>query len=268
MLHHANTDRLFAIWQVKWPNSYMEPSTASSGTATITIGDSITQDSPLTPFHKDTSGTFWTSAAVRDTRTFGYVYSETADNNASSATYAVNRLYQSTAEVPDNGTVSSSTISGTVTLPAPTGTAIPAPYTGTATATLTPYDRTKRASTQNTRNYTEWITNVRVAQNAMNSNFDIFVFLGSFGNDVSKWRTDPHLAGTVTIFKPVGTAQQQQEDAGLVVAGAVPLTKKLNDNAAAGGYNVDDSASVAAYLKKNLHWQVATVLIQFLSPST
>ncbi len=104
MLHHPNVDRLFAIWQTTYPNSYLSRTFASPGIATITPSDAISQDSPLTSFHSTLDGSFWTSSSVRDIKVFGHIYPETAVNNASCSIRAVNYLYKSSVGLPVNKT--------------------------------------------------------------------------------------------------------------------------------------------------------------------
>ena len=228
MLHHANVDRLFAIWQLINPDTYLESDPTLSGTATITPGDPIDEDSPLTPFHKDTEGTFWTSAAVRDTTVFGYTYPETAENNATCAVQYVNRLYGPSAGTPANKTTAARMM--------------------------------RRNEEHEPGVYTEWITNIRVAENALDSTFTIYVFLGDFGSDPNAWLTDKNLVGSHTVFTPFSSSTKQDDP--IVVAGTVPLAKDLNDNAKAGGYNTANTTSVEEYLTNNLHWRVAKVCCQ------
>ncbi len=229
MFHHANVDRLFAIWQTINPSTYVSNTTAASGTATISPGDRITPDTPLKPFHSSINGTFWTSAAVRSTQTFGYTYPEVADNNASCAIQAVNYLYGPSAGKPANQTL----------------------------ASKKRRQSAKRNGVQQPGLYYEWITNIRVSQNALDSTFTIFVFLGDFNPDLKYWLTDPHLVGSHTVFTPFSSDTEQK--AGVLVAGTVPLTKDLNEYAVANGYDTANITSVEAYLTSNLHWRVVQV---------
>ena len=275
MLHHANLDRLFAIWQTIWPHSYVANTSATSvrifglhissfepsfelrdmswerslsrpvsklplpfqssktdseitnqGTATIAPGESISQESPLKPFHRSRNGTFWTSSAIRDTRSLGYTYPETADDSASCAIQAVNYLYGPSAGRPVNKTLSSGNFS-------------------------------KRDGPQQPGFYYEWITNIRVAQNALNSTFTVHVFLGNFNSNPKFWLVDPNQVGSHTVFMPFSSSAEQ--NAGLIVAGTVPLTKYLNHNATTGHYNTATNTGVERYLRNNLHWRVAKV---------
>ncbi|KAK3343064.1 hypothetical protein B0H65DRAFT_576876 [Neurospora tetraspora] len=121
MLHHANTDRLVALWQAIYYHdttfNYSFPSGGQLGTKKGTI---LTADSPLKPFHaefpanssgsgntapppSDAGGFFHTSNSVADLRTFGYTYPElntdwqTPDKEklAAQVRKAVNKLYGS-----------------------------------------------------------------------------------------------------------------------------------------------------------------------------
>ena len=116
MLHHANTDRLIALWQaIYYDNTTFNFSYASSGQLGTKKGTTLTPDSPLKPFHaaypatndsappSDAGGFFHTSHSVADLRTFGYSYPElstdwqTADKEklAAEVKKAVNKLYGS-----------------------------------------------------------------------------------------------------------------------------------------------------------------------------
>ena len=94
-LHHMMVDRLFALWQGINPNSYGASQTAPHATWTIPAGQVQDANSPLTPFHRNTNGDFWTSNQVRDWKVFKYTYPEFSNSDGSSRAIqsAVNRLY-------------------------------------------------------------------------------------------------------------------------------------------------------------------------------
>ncbi|KAK4690189.1 hypothetical protein P7C71_g6534, partial [Lecanoromycetidae sp. Uapishka_2] len=104
-LHHANVDRLLAIWQAIHPDSYTTPEVNTVGTQTIAPGTIDDINSPLTPFHSDNAGTLYTSATVRSTRTFGYTYPEVIDWNVNATQLSsnvranVNKLYNPTGSI-------------------------------------------------------------------------------------------------------------------------------------------------------------------------
>ncbi|ESZ89927.1 hypothetical protein SBOR_9689 [Sclerotinia borealis F-4128] len=99
-LHHANVDRLFAMWQAVHPDAWMLPESDQIGTFTIAPGATDTSTSPLTPFYQADGETPWTSDAARYTSTFGYSYASVPDaliTNATelsaNVTATVNALY-------------------------------------------------------------------------------------------------------------------------------------------------------------------------------
>lgn len=105
MLHHANVDRLIAMWQATHPNNQMfggsfRTNSAMFGTAR---GTGYNQHSPLKPFYQANRQKLWTSDGVKSTRTFGYTYPElqdwtmSTDQLRTSVTRQINQLYGSSA---------------------------------------------------------------------------------------------------------------------------------------------------------------------------
>jgi len=93
-LHHANVDRLFALWQTINPDSFVPSATAPHSTWVIPSGASLNGDYPLEPFNKDASS-YWTSNEIRDWTVLGYTYPEftTSDGEKSDIATYVNALY-------------------------------------------------------------------------------------------------------------------------------------------------------------------------------
>lgn len=97
-LHHANVDRILAMWQAIYPDSYVEPVLNMYGTYYQDGGSIDTIDTPLAPFHSD-NVTMWTAASARDVTTFGYTYPELNFQNLSTSAPSamvvqeVNQLY-------------------------------------------------------------------------------------------------------------------------------------------------------------------------------
>ncbi|KAK4453979.1 Di-copper centre-containing protein [Podospora aff. communis PSN243] len=79
MLHHANVDRYFAMWQAINYNSQMFNSVDTSrGMLGTASGSNVTVSTPLKPFYGQ-SLTLHTSGSVTQTRDFGYTYPEIDD---------------------------------------------------------------------------------------------------------------------------------------------------------------------------------------------
>ncbi|KAL8651556.1 MAG: hypothetical protein Q9210_003187 [Variospora velana] len=55
-LHHANVDRLFALWQAIYPNATVTPQVNAIGTFTVDPGTTEDINTQLSPFHSDDSG--------------------------------------------------------------------------------------------------------------------------------------------------------------------------------------------------------------------
>lgn len=100
-LHHANLDRLFAIWQATHPNSYLTPNDnyrTEGGTFGIPAGTRITSNTDLSPFRSSATD-FYTSEEVRSTKSLGYMYPETVDWDKSAEQYIpwvneqINQIY-------------------------------------------------------------------------------------------------------------------------------------------------------------------------------
>lgn len=98
MLHHANIDRLFALWQAIYydePISWRGSGFGQLGTPRTT---NATPDDPLKPFQRDGGG-YHTTATVTRIGDFGYTYPElefwnkTAEELSQDAKRAVNQLY-------------------------------------------------------------------------------------------------------------------------------------------------------------------------------
>jgi len=236
-LHHTNIDRLFSIWQAIYPDSYMEPAVATTGTATIKAGDKLDQDSPLIPFHKDTSNNFHTPSSVRDTETFGYSYPEINGNDISGVKRAVNALYGSSSgqsiarrgevEERSNDSQPTATIQLSTGVPSasvqPSGAAQPSGVAAQIAGGLSempgPSNSSLDVLQQGT--YQEWITN---------------------------------LVGTHTVANPLVANPSQIHNT--LVTGTIPLSAKLQLDADKGKFDMRNPTQVSTYLKDNLHWRI------------
>ena len=101
---HSSIDRVFALWEVLNPNSYVEPMGDTYGTFVLEAGTVEDVNTPLYPFHRsDDPNDFWTSGNSRSTRDFGYTYPEIQDWGVDQGTLqnnvrtAINNLYNAPA---------------------------------------------------------------------------------------------------------------------------------------------------------------------------
>ncbi|KAG8922347.1 hypothetical protein FRC00_007549, partial [Tulasnella sp. 408] len=72
-LHHANVDRVLAMWQVIHYNSWILPAADGDETWTTRQGEMVDENTQLSPFWL-TPESCWSSAQVRDIAAFRYTY--------------------------------------------------------------------------------------------------------------------------------------------------------------------------------------------------
>jgi len=274
-LHHTNIDRLFAIWQTIYPNSWMDSQTINFGNAVLQPGQTVDQNTPLKPFRQDSGGNFWTSDSARYTATFGYNYPETSDGTPSSAKAAVNALYgpssgknltQKRGIHPRHNKHSNPSPTYNTSLPILSATASAAtsntPVAAAVAAGIAPNaapasDVATAPKALAAGYYREWITNLRVQKTALQSAFFIHIFLGDFAPAPSCWTFEPNLVGSHAVFTPfTNTTTALSSGASSIVTGTIPLTRTLQAQADAGKVDLGDCEGVQAYLRRNLHWRV------------
>ncbi|KAK4997599.1 hypothetical protein LTR66_003012 [Elasticomyces elasticus] len=248
-LHHTMIDRIFTLWQNIYPDTYIQPMSQKGGTFTSTAGDVEDGSSPLTPFHDDASGSFWTSDSARNANDFGYTYPELISGNQSSASLkaAINTLYGRTA-----GSTSISKRGVTENL-----------ATADSIAVASAVDGRMR----------HYLANIVSQKFGLEGSYSIYLFMGPFGNDPTKWSVDPNLVGTHSVFasmaagaKPLqrrhdmpsrDVMQRSHNMPELQVTGTIPLTTMLVNKVAQGELQCLGPWEVSPYLQQNLHWRVA-----------
>jgi len=233
-LHHANVDRLFAIWQVLNPEVFVGSKKTELGNFDTEAGMVEDAESPLKPFHASlrSSGAsedrFWNSDDVRDTRTFKYTYPELKEWNKLSREERsvrvhedVNRLYG-----PDKSVIP--------------GTPAPDHYHG-------------------------WMVDIAVEKHAVDKSFFIHVFIGKPNDSApEEWPLDPNLVGSYGIFtndtKHTGCERcRDNQEKHLVITGAIPLTGFLRRRLAAQGIVHLDKDQIVPILQRDLHWRIQRV---------
>ncbi|KAI4129108.1 MAG: hypothetical protein LQ338_002406 [Usnochroma carphineum] len=244
-LHHANVDRLLAIWQALHPDSYVEPSIEPIGSAVIAQGAQTDVNTPLKPFHRDSNGNFWTSAAATYVTSFGYSYPEIQGKSASQIKAAVNALYGSSSGI---------TITRRSTVEAHQDPTL-APLIAAGLSNEAPIETVPDPPA--TGNYTEWLTNIRVAKDALEQTFFIHIFVGDFNPDPKTWSFEPNLVGTHAVITPYVMKRDPAQST--IVTGQIPLTRALRVDEQNGLVDMGNEEGTKNYLTKNLHWRVTTM---------
>lgn len=250
-LHHANVDRLIAIWQALYPDSWAsvrqinsagtytnEPGSSEDGNTGKfhvprgTVDHYVTDRSAclalmltasclaLTPFHSDGSGTLYTSNSARYTRTFGYSYPEVVD-------WAV-----SADELASNVRAKFNTL-----------------YSPLPNSNIKARARNFHASSDTQRRQPmtfEWLARFTVERCQTPPSLLVHVFLGPVPGNTSTWSYASNLVGSHAFLSP-----GQERAARLGQArGQIPLNKKLER----AGIPCQSSEHVLQHLSTSLTW--------------
>jgi len=217
-LHHAQIDRLWAMWSNIHPNSYVQPAVSSGTTYTTNVSTTIDANFPMAPFHKNYNRDLFTSNDVASTNTFGYSYPELIGNNV---TAAVNRLY------------GGSTVNRKRDLSA----------------------LSKRDDGHH-YHYITNIVSQKFQMNGSYAVY-MFIGQPDDSNPKG-WPLADNLAGTHAVFSNLpGKDSIKMSTMDLPVTGTVPLTDALVAKCASGELKDMDPASVTPYLQDNLNWRVS-----------
>ena len=273
-LHHTNVDRLWAMWQTVHPDAWGGSQTATSGTWTVASGSTQDTSSPLTPFHRNAAGTFWTTDAVRDWTLFKYTYPEyerTAGTRSAIQT-VINTLYGPDASgfvkrnvvglPPPSFTADASLPASSIEAAADPQTKASAdPQTESADCycsdlhTAAP-GATLAAPLEVASNGSLWqyVANVHTPRYALGASYWIYLFhIGPTNpDDVSTFLTDPALIGPVGVLADDLMPAHHDTTA----AYSIPLTRPLTAAVNAQVLTTLAPAHVRHYLRTNLVWRI------------
>ena len=220
-LHHANVDRLAAMWQAIWQDVYLPASGASDpyGNYALNPGTTVYPSTPLRPFWRSNSQGYWDSNSVRSTAAFGYTYPELNDwsrnsvQQRSDAAAAANVLY--------------------------------GPFSFSM----------KRDNTDLTPRQ-QWFATVSCKKFALDSSYSIILFLGSPPADIKDWYTASNLVAVMPVFVPPQVPGTRRPTPNELTTNSEYLLDDALDKA--GMY--DRSAEILEpYLHEKLTWRILKV---------
>ena len=248
-LHHANVDRLFAMWQILNPESWIVPSANTAGTFALPPNSIESGSTPLRPFRTSDDASFITSNLARSTRTFGYSYPQLADwrmsqeDLASSIRTEINLRYGDVAktnvpeEQPEVDVAAKFNIKK-----------ISSPATNRKSGLL-PHEAPW-----------QWIVTLELQRMAYIASFFVDFFFGIPPVDPSRWATAPNLIGSHVHFipsQPGGTSLPRTSNT--LSYGEVPLNPFLVLEINKGTLKNLEPASVIPFLAKALNWRARDV---------
>ena len=288
LIRDSNIDRLFAIWQALHNDTvsnptFVAPSDKSSGTRVIAGGTKQGADTRLAPFNAtENIEDFWTSTAVKDTKTFGYVYPETRDWVYKSPADVKSQLislysYGSLSTMINKPSIGSNLVSrarlhslaAQIPLPTPSlesvqtdGDKIPEEIEQKAAGVKIPTDRdVKNLVIDNM--YLEWLVDIKAEKHANTGDFVVHVFLADPQDDNPALYIFNH--NHVAAFSTLGQGRETgcekckvDQAERIEVTGQIPLTLALVERYQAGLLDGLTPEVVEPYLAQNLHWRVVT----------
>ncbi|KAK4181554.1 hypothetical protein QBC36DRAFT_174782 [Triangularia setosa] len=251
-LHHTMVDRIFAMWQTLYPQSWVTPTAAVLNSYTTARGQVQDSQTPLTPFFANANGAFWTSDSVRDFTKFGYTYTELTDlasttNAQAGVRRAINRLYGTSSpasmflrELRAQGIKGGRGKGGTSRI----GQQQPSLTGAVASEIGQVADDT----------YREWIVNIRAKKQALEGSYSIYFFFGNPPEYKGDWAEAENHVGTMGVFAADGTGMggMMQAMKELEVTGTVPLTTELIKAAQEGELEGLEPGEVVRFLRGKL----------------
>ncbi|KAI1083196.1 Di-copper centre-containing protein [Whalleya microplaca] len=256
-LHHTNVDRIFAMWQVINNASYVVPMPALFSTHTTSPGDIQDAQTALTPFFSNETA-FWTSDMVRDHQVFNYTYAEVANNSRKEVISTINRLYgnyspasmltnpstngRRQAQIPSNSTLNTH----------PYSQRLPKAK-GLSWNHQTSEHPPMNAVFEDGGSYREWIANVQVNKNSMDSSLLVYLFLGEAPTDSYSWPVASNLVGTLGVFAHKGHGGLH----GQKVTGTIPMTSALMNMIVGGKVSSLHLSDIEPFLRSNLQLRVS-----------
>lgn len=221
--HHANMDRIFALYQYRYPDTWVEDSAQAIGTFAVAKGAIEGPASPLAPFHMNALGDMWTATTSRNWTSFGYTYPELITSPSNQTfTATLNKLYKPSTQGLSNST----------------NTTVPASGTGSGNNTV-----------NSTTKAIDWLCEVKMPTNIQIS-YSVRAFLGEPGADPKNWPTDPNYVGQLASM----SSPRIKSD--VIITGNIVLTERLAQKHQSGELKSLNKDDVAAYLKANFSWRI------------
>ncbi|CAN8098897.1 unnamed protein product [Discula destructiva] len=251
VLHHVMVDRLYALWQVLHPNSWVTPEVARTNSYTTSVGQVLGSTTALTPFYASSNGTFWNSDMIRDPTNLGYTYPEMSGISLSNMTSvlagqsavaaSINRLYGTYS-------VNRININSKRSLHPPGPGKYQQSYSYASSTSRDTSFQLANSIISDEGQYREWIANVRLKRQGLDGPFSLRLDLA-----------DEHVGSMGVFASPPAIAGLMEMTPGAqYISSTVPLTKALVDRVSDGTISCLDPDAVEPYLRANLRVAVLT----------
>ncbi|KAK4617872.1 Tyrosinase [Fulvia fulva] len=251
-LHHANVDRIGALWQALNPNTRQPTTRSSSGNFVWDSGSQRGDTFSYMPFRTQNTGTaWWTPAMSYDVRMSGYTYPEIADRpSVSTLQSRLNNIYGngrsqqavSTNAKRDDEFLALEERQASANLITPPSQAALAPF---------------RASLINVNgSYSEYSAEVTIRKSvAPGESFNLHLFFGDV--DVSRIANSDYLDASNRVGG-ISVSQASSTNGANAAQGVVPITDALLNTLIAGGIKDLKPSTVRQYVRAKLVWRLVT----------
>jgi tyrosinase len=232
-LHHANVDRLFAIYQEAYPEKWVAGSVEVGSSMWYNAGTKHDSTSSLQPFHSNFEGGFWTSDDLRDIGNLSYFYE---DLRRYGAVPIINSLFGKLNHSVEDREESAGNLAKRSREITDIDDSFPDFVDPTVRNGIT----------------TEYLVKIEAEAKELDGSVTVFIFDGDFNSDdPSDWHCEENLVGSHGFFAPrAPTASDFKVRAG------ISLTNALYFRTLQGFLSDMDSDSVRSYLKQKLEWRV------------
>ncbi|KAJ0302498.1 hypothetical protein COL516b_007033 [Colletotrichum fioriniae] len=273
-LHHANIDRIFAIWQACNPGKYVTPQYPTEDTVFRAKDVKEDKDTSLPPFahavKEDGSQVFWTSVGVENTKDLGYVYPETQSKfkTRKDVLNEVDRLYKKRASFANI----------LRTQPTEARTLRALQDRAKAHLGVSSTEDVELPAGRDLRNlavgnkYLEWLVNIRANKHELDGNYIVNIFIGdpsASTHPLLYMKDHAHVGSFATFGQDEHSSCEnckkgREEDQR--ITGQIPLTIALVERYLAGQIESLAPEHVVAYLNDNIRWKVTLPNGELKSP--
>ena len=254
-LHHANVDRIFAMWQTLNPNALGGSQVAPHNTWTVAQGSTQGTGSPLLPFRRSFTS-WWTTNDLADWTVFSYTYPEYTHGSTDANTISgyVNRLYGPNANA----------VAGSSKRQLGLKDGVNAMVNGIVGGLADALPSNPLLASNGSA--FEYFANIETPRYALNGSYAIYLFNGKpVSEDPTQWVFDQNLIGPMGVMAQDGMMNNK-----IITSGSIPLTRTLqkmvgkNSSILAGL----TEALVVPFLTKNLEWRIAGPGGESVDPGT
>nr|BAE48754.1 polyphenoloxidase [Agaricus blazei] len=240
-LHHANVDRMIALWSAIRYNVWTSPGDAGDGTFTLAYEAAVDDATDLTPWRK-TDTEFWKSNEVTTTQSFGYTYPEFIGLDMNNRDAVNKTISQKVAQ-----------------LYGPKGTSHRRSFEEDLSdlEQIHGHSHSRRHQRLAKRGrlaqllkgiFSDWSAQIKFNRHEAGQSFSVCLFLGDVPEDPSQWLVSPNLVGTRHAFVHPTKNDHVAEEIGFI-----PINPWIAEHTGLLSFAV---GLVKPLLIKSLQWRV------------